>query len=259
MIIRTFIVILFIGFIFSCREKQTANVPLQNQPSVMVKEVLVSSQNCIPDSSKCSYVRIKYPEFSKMSKSELNHVIVEKVKVVASDYFNENTPEVTLEQIAESFIKDFEEFKADNQDYEFGWYLELLAEVIHESEQVVSLRIYNESFTGGAHANSSTVYSVIDLKSMKELSLTEIISDTVKFKELLESEFRKVKGLGENQSFADIGYFIDDEDFILNSNIGLSDESVIVHFNPYEIAPYSEGATTLELNRSDLGAILMVK
>jgi hypothetical protein len=61
------------------------------------------------------------------------------------------------------------------------------------------------------------------------------------------------------QSFAEAGYYINDGDFILNDNIGLTDEYVIVHFNPYEIAPYSLGPTTIELNRGQVRPIMKIE
>ncbi len=65
--------------------------------------------------------------------------------------------------------------------------------------------------------------------------------------------------MDDNQSFADVGYYVNDGDFILNNNISLIAGSVIGYFNPYEITPYSEGATTLELNREKLAGILKIE
>ncbi len=72
-------------------------------------------------------------------------------------------------------------------------------------------------------------------------------------------DFRNIKGMSSGQSFADRGFYINDGDFLLNNNIGISEDKVMVHFNPYEIAPYSEGATTVEIDKSDLTEILKVK
>ena len=99
---------------------------------------------------------------------------------------------------------------------------------------------------------------MFDKESKKELALADLISDTIQFKILLEQEFREQKGIGENLILADEGFYINDGDFLLNNNIGLTDYSVIVHFNPYEIAPYSLGATTLELNKKELGQLLLM-
>ena len=244
--------------VISCQEKKPSSVATEQVPKIIVKEVLASSQNCVPDSSNCTYVRIEYPEFTDSTKAHLNQIISKKLKASASDYIREETVEGTFEHIAQSFIRDYEAFKIDFPEYNFGWYVNLKAEIIYESERLVSFSIYAESFTGGAHPNSSTNYYVLNTRSNKELKMSDIIADTTKFKELLEAEFRRSKGMSDTQTFADMGYFINDGDFLLNDNIGLTSKSVIVQFNPYEIAPYSEGATTLELSKEELGDLLKV-
>ena len=189
----------------------------------------------------------------------MNDLIHQKISSIASGYINGEAKRVTLEHIAQSFIYDYEEFKVDFPEYNYRWYMIIKAEIIYETSDIISLSMYSESFTGGAHPNSSTSYFVIDALTKKQLAIMDIVSDTTKFKELLEKEFRKKKGMEEHQTFADIGYYINDGDFIINNNIGLTGESVIVHFNPYEIASYSEGATTLELSRENLDGILKIK
>ena len=228
-------------------------------PSIVVKEITKSSQNCNPDSASCSYSKIEYPVFTDSTKSKLNDLIHQKIVAIASEYVGEDAPGGTLEHIAQLFIYDYEEFKVDFPEYNFGWYLNVKAEIIYETDHIISLSIIDEAFTGGAHPNSSTAYFVIDASTNKELSTTDIISDMAQFKKLLEEEFRKVKNMNENQSFADVGFYLNEDDFLINNNIGITEESVIVHFNPYEIAPYSEGATTLELNREMLDGILKIE
>ncbi|MCG8306993.1 MAG: DUF3298 and DUF4163 domain-containing protein [Cytophagales bacterium] len=256
--IRNTVIFLFsIPLIFSCQEKKTARH--QALPEIIIKEVRSSFENCNADSVSCTFVHIEYPEFTDSLKSPINDVIVRKVKNVASDYFREEVIDGPLEHMAASFIHDYEAFKEDFTEYTLGWYVEVISEITYESDRLISFRIESESFTGGAHPNASSSLFIIDKVTKKKLSTFDIISDTTRFKELLEIEFRKKKGMSSGQNFADRGFYINDGDFLLNENIGLSDQSIIVHFNPYEIAPYSEGATTLTLNKKDLGALLKIQ
>ena len=97
------------------------------------------------------------------------------------------------------------------------------------------------------------------MNSLKELTTSDIISDTTKLKQILEKEFRSEKGMGEDQTFADVGFYINDGDFLLNDNIAITEESIIVQFNPYEIAPYSEGSTTLIIDKDKLDGLLKIE
>ena len=254
---RFIICTILLGLIISCDQRK----PSQQAaiPDIIMNNVLVSYNDCLPDSINCTYVHILYPEFSDSTKAGINEIISNKIKTIASDYFREDVIHDTFEYIAQSFIEDYKTFKTDFPDYQFGWYVVLASEITFESDQLFSFRIDSESFTGGAHPNSSTEFFVIEKRSGKELSTTDIISDTSQFKEMLEEEFRKEKGMNQEQSFADRGFYINDGDFLLNDNIGLTDTSVLVHFNPYEIAPYSEGATTLEISKKSIGNILKVE
>jgi hypothetical protein len=244
---------------FSCQESKTAEEKPEAIPDIIMKEVFASSQDCLPDSSSCTYVRIEFPVFTDSTKSKLNEIISTKLKTIAADFVSEEASKGTIEHIAQSFIKDFETFSLDYPTYQFGWHVNMKAEITYESEQAISFRIDSEAFTGGAHPNSTTRYFVIDTHSNRLLKTTDIIADTAKFKGLLEASFRQSKGMDENQSYADIGYFIDDDNFLISDNIGLTDDEVVVHFNPYEIAPYSEGATTIEVKKQTLGNLLKVK
>ncbi len=244
--------------IFACTEKKPVEqeevfVPI---PPIVQEEISVSSQNCNPDSLSCTYVHIEFPEFTDSTKLALNGLIEQKIKAIVTGYFREDTIPGTLEHIAQEFIYDYEAFMVDFPTYEFGWYITANTDILSESPEFISMRIYSETFTGGAHPNSNTSYFVFDAKTNRELSIADIISDTTNFKHVVEKEFRKEKGLAKDQSLADAGFWLDDGNFQMPKNIGLTEDSVIVHFNPYEIAPYSTGTTTLKINRKELGGIL---
>ena len=242
--------------ILSCDEgKPPQNEPI---PEILFKEIIVSHEDCLPDSIGCTFVQIEYPAFTDSTKFVLNELISSKIKASASTYFSEEVIRGTLEHVVHSFVRDYETFKRDYPDYKIGWYVKIFCVIIYESETVLSFQIDSESFTGGAHPNSGTQYHIVDKKNNSEMTMGEVISDTTKFKQMLEEKFRQIKGMGADQSFADLGYWINDGDFLLNENIGISDHTVIMHYNPYEIAPYSLGATTVEINKSELAGILKI-
>lgn len=258
MFCRILVLVSLLALIISCQEKKSVQEK-EVIPELIIKEVSASYDNCHPDSISCTHIIIEYPEYSDSTKHKINKIISDKLKVAASNYFREEAIQGTFEHIAQSFIKDYQSFKIDFPDYHFGWYVKIFAEITYESTNLISFRIDSESFTGGAHPNSSTSFFIIDVKSGRELSTADIISDTTSFKKLLELEFRKQKEMIDGQSFADRGFYINDGDFLLNDNIGITDESVLVHFNPYEIAPYSEGATTLEVSKDSMENLFLVE
>jgi hypothetical protein len=244
--------------LYACEDKKPQEASSEPVPEIINKQILVNYQNCNTDSLSCTYAIITYPHFTDSSKSAINTLLDDKIMLLASDYMKEGSEQSSLEDIAVAFVNDYETFKNDFSDYEFGWYLQIGSEVIYNTEKLISFRIDIGTFTGGAHPNSSSNYYIYDIQSKKELFTKDLISDTTQFKQILEQSFREQSGMEEGQSFADAGFYINDGDFILNDNIGITEDAIIVHFNPYEIAPYALGPTTIELEREKIGKILKI-
>jgi hypothetical protein len=242
-----------------CDEKKPAQTEAEPHPDIITKEILSTYQNCSPDSMSCTYAMIDYQVFTDSGKSVLNNAIKEKIMLIASDFMREGGQQTELSDIADAFVDDYEQFVAEYADYDLGWSLTINSEIIYHTATIISYRVDVASFTGGAHPNSSSDYFVMDAGTARELKMGDIISDTTQFKQILEAAFRKTKGMDTAQSFAEAGYYINDGDFILNDNIGLTDEYVIAHFNPYEIAPYSLGPTTIELDREQVRPIMKIE
>jgi hypothetical protein len=254
---------IYIGFllllIFSCEDKppqQTENaIPT---PEVITKEIVAKYQDCQVDSLSCTYARIAYPQFTDSSMQKLNEAIADKVHDHAANFMMEDSAHEDLNAVANAFVDDYARFVQEFTDYKLGWYLKISAEVIYESIEFISLMIDIETFTGGAHPNATTNYYVFNTKTSQALSLSDIISDTTQFKQILKGNFREQKGIDDSISLAEAGYNIYDDEFVMNENIAITEDQVIVHFNPYEIAPYSMGPTTVKIDKNELQSIMKI-
>jgi len=249
-------IILFFGV--SCSENKKGTEPTEVQPRILMMEVLVTADGCNPDSSNCTYAKIAYPSFTDSTTWILNDFLQNKITNIGADYTADSVFG-SIDDLAQTFVDDYERFQRDYPDYSFGWYLNVNSEVILDDTTYVSFRISSEAFTGGAHPNSSLSYYIVNTVTGKPLGITDIIADTVRFKKSLEQAFRTEKGLDESQSLTDLGYFIDDGDFMLTDNIGMTEDDILVHFNSYEIAPYALGSTTITISRESLGDILKLR
>ncbi len=221
-------------------------------------EVLRTSDECNPDSANCTYAKIVYPSFTDSTTWFLNDFIQKSITDIAADYVQDTLPE-SIVSLADWFVGDFERFRNDYPEYNFGWYLDISSEVILDDSTYFSFRIDSEAYTGGAHPNSIVRYYIVRRSDGKPLGLHDIVADTVRFKSSIEQAFRIDRGLDESQSLAEMGYFIEEDGFGLTDNMGLTESELLVQFNPYEIAPYSLGPTTITLNRRKLGDILKLR
>lgn len=246
-------------FLFSCKPERSPQDESEPLPEIITKEIRSTYQDCLPDSASCTYALITYPVFTDTSMAAVNEMIADKMLFIASDFMREDVDAVTLNDISDNFISDYSHFINEFENYNFGWYLKINTEITYHVENYVSYQVSIESFTGGAHQNSNMSFFVVDTRTNRELKMHDLISDTTQFKQMLEEAFRKSRGIDSGQSFADAGFYINDGDFILNDNIGISEDSVIVHFNPYEIAPYSMGPTTIALDRRAVNSLLKIE
>jgi hypothetical protein len=155
--------------------------------------------------------------------------------LLASDYMKEGSQASSLEDIAVAFVNDYETFKNDFSDYELDGICksapksfiiliesspsELISELLPEEHIRIPVRI--------------TMYMTFNQK--RNFIHKDIISDTTQFKQILEQAVREQSGMEEGQTFADAGFYINDGDFVLNDNIGITEDAVIVHFNPMRL------------------------
>jgi hypothetical protein len=126
--------------------------------------------------------------------------------------------------------------------------------ICYQSENIVSLAHFTYSFTGGAHGNYGTSYTVIDLKEPGKLELKDFINagDHRRLNQLLEKNFRKQYGLKPNQSLQDGGLF--ENKIEANENFYVTGKGIGFCFNPYEIGPYVMGEINIFIPFSELPA-----
>ena len=247
--------------LYACEDKKANQKEYESAPipEIISRDITESYLDCSPDTSNCTYASISIAQFTDTSKTALNHAILNLTMGNAKNYLNEGSNAFSLEAVAISFIDDYAAFVKDFPDYRLGWYLQISADIIYNTEKFVTVKVDDGSFTGGAHPNHTSSYYVLDGINDRILNISDIVSDTIQFKHALESAFRIQNGIKEEQTLADAGYWIEDGDFYLNDNIGITEDKIIVHFNPYEIAPYSMGPTTIELDKNSVAQFLKIE
>jgi hypothetical protein len=250
--------LLILLFATSCQDKSDVQDTAEKKPRVLMMEILQTFDECNPDSASCTYAKIVYPSFTDSTTWILNDFIQKSIALIAADYVQDTLPE-SIESLAAWFVDDYKRFRNDYPEYNFGWYLNINSEVILDDSACVSFRIDSEAYTGGAHPNSRIQYYIVRPSDGQSLGLHDIVADTIRFKSKLEKAFRADRGLDESQSLAEMGYFIEEDGFSLTNNMGLTERELLVQFNPYEIAPYALGPTTITLNRQELGDILKLR
>lgn len=120
--------------------------------------------------------------------------------------------------------------------------------VMYASDRYLSIADQNYAFTGGAHGNYGTSCSVIDLKRLRTLRLSDIMMPTAKKKlsaaldEAVRAKLKIPKGVKLNDEEQGLLFV---ERIEPNDNFYITAKGIGFYYVPYEIAAYAFGEIDL--------------
>ncbi len=139
------------------------------------------------------------------------------------------------------------------------WRIERIAKLLHADQGVATFEVIDRGFLGGAHGFDTRTVLTFDLTSGKRVTLSDIVSEEsqARFEEIVEREFRRVRKIPLERSLQDEGIFLSEKGTLpMTENIGIISAGLLVHYNPYEVAPYSFGPTQVIIPREALSGML---
>lgn len=199
-----------------------------------------SSPGCETDSIVCARFRLSYPVFSGVD-SAVQKSLEERIAFWLGG--GSGADPRAIPQLADDFIRDFQQFLSESPDYGLGWYFDGVVEPLITSDTLISLQVNSESFTGGAHGSYSTNFVNVDpatgtaylldalLKAGYEDELNKLAAED------LSSQRIDTDSTGTSDQFP--------ANFKLNDNYGFRKEGIVFFFNTYEIGSYAEGPTEI--------------
>lgn len=122
-------------------------------------------------------------------------------------------------------------------------------EIFRNDRQFVSLGQLVYQFTGGAHGMSSLTATTVRISSGRTVGLSDLFLPGSNYRERLDVAVRRV---GAARGLPLWGYIGVKE----NANYYLTDKGLVLFFQPYEIAPYSEGIVKIMVPYQELADIL---
>lgn len=158
-----------------------------------------------------------------------------------------------IKKTAETFFTDYHENNKEedeeslkNEDGTFGSdlsYQSIITDtVLYNEANFLSVGRFAFDYSGGAHGNYSTAFSVYDLSTHKVITLDDIISvDSEILKKALEKAAKKQLTDGKTS----LGDILNSETFDPTLNIALTNKGVLFAYAPYEIASFAQGEIRL--------------
>lgn len=213
---------------------------LQGQAGELYRQTQykTSYQKCDRSQDNCSYYQVEYPILAAQTPAgqAINRQLYSAI-------FGNSTPE----QQAAQFLKDYA--KDGQQGAVNPWALQRQVQIEAFTERLVSLRDYTYDFRGGAHGNHLTQFYNFDLQTGRKLSLNDLFRTGYEkpLTALAEQIFREQNDLTPQASLAAANYTFPNNRFVLSKTILITAMGLVVHYNPYEIASFSQGTTEIEV------------
>lgn len=205
--------------------------------------------DCTTRNEDCVSVVIHYPEFGPGTASAALVAIDSEIKKHLLAPVYEDTEPGSYDELADSFIDAYMKVQEDFPDYKLGWTLDRAASVTYARSAVLCIAFTEVSFTGGAHPNSRKTYVNFDVSKGRESGLSDILVEgyEAELTRVAEEKFREVRGIGEDESLEEAGFWFEGGIFGLNDNFGISADGLVFYFNDYEIGPHAMGPTELTI------------
>lgn len=157
----------------------------------------------------------------------------------------------------QSFIDIFIEASSDVR-YIRGWFLEMHYNEVRHSDTIFTVVFSNYMFTGGAHGIPYRSSHTFDTESETILTLDDVFIDVdTALVEIAPLAVDKLTELFDGAT--DTDWIEDGTDPTEPENYaiwGLSEDSFIIYFSAYQVAPYVAGQPTIEIPLSELSDVL---
>jgi len=127
----------------------------------------------------------------------------------------------------------------------------ITTEVASTSNILLSVVLDYYKYSGGAHGYGEVYYYNFNPQTGALYSGVSYFKNKEAFLNLAKSKFLKKYNLRDSDALSSKGFFFKDDKFHLPKQIGFTDAEIILLYNPYEIAPYSEGQIELRIPKKE--------
>lgn len=202
------------------------------------------TSDCQIDTSDCAVVSLNYIESKKplAFAEKFNDTIHRRIfQILGSDYNLSKDIDVAIDEFLENYLHDKKTYPEMTTAYEVS----IWDTIVYQSDYLICLKSNIYEFTGGAHGYSSTEF--LNFKPSGDCySNDELFTQKDSIVKIAEKYFRKSQQIQGN-SINENGFWFEDDIFELPQNIGFTKDSLLLYYNPYEIAPYAFGSTEIKI------------
>ncbi|WP_035659763.1 DUF3298 and DUF4163 domain-containing protein [Flavobacterium seoulense] len=208
----------------------------------------------------CPKIEIKIPvaQNADIISDSINKTVFNTVKSIV-DFGERPNKSTNYEELANFFIQAYEKLKKDFPQDHFGWEGKIDGKIKYSSESILNIEINHYTFTGGAHGYAGLRSLIFDPKTGKRIENKKLFKNWEIFKVFAETKFRDKYKIPRDQPINSTGLFFEDDVFQVAQNIFFTNEGIVLHYNPYEIAAYVDGSRDLLIKYEEANDYLITK
>ncbi|MEW4923173.1 DUF4163 domain-containing protein [Algibacter sp. 2305UL17-15] len=155
----------------------------------------------------------------------------------------------TLDAQIDAFNRSYKDFTTDFPNSSQQWEAQIDGEVIYKSSEIISIALTAYINTGGAHGSTTISFLNFESATGNLIPNTKLFNTIEAFKNVAQPYFK--------EATRDKSLLLESKTFELPANIGYSDEGIILLYNVFEIAPYSEGIIEFTIPYSEVNDYLI--
>lgn len=213
---------------------------------------LKSNVDCEIDN--CTYIHLEIPiaTGNEMVTKQINDSIFSFVEKTTQ--FNSDKKTTSYDTLALNFIVNYNEVNRTYPGNTLAWEANFKLNHKALSPNVYQVCFNYYIFTGGAHGLQAVKVFLFDTATGNTIPKKDLFVNFEGFKKYAETQFKAQMNVSGN--FNDAGFTFENNKFKLPKNFYETANEWVLHYNPYEIAPYVQGSTIIKLPKQQVDRFL---
>jgi hypothetical protein len=186
------------------------------------------------------------------------HIVSEELRRTLYAPLDVETTDPSQDSVMAELRTRLKEYESVS-DATIDWSLTRNATVLYSDNRITSCEVTNVGYLGGAHGFNERSLMTFDTQTGQRLGVTDVVPNQSQkmLRKIVEAEFRRVRSISPGQSLQDAGFFIlPGQELPLGENFAITNKGLEIQYNPYEVAPYALGATSVSVPRDAVAPLV---
>ncbi|HXV75288.1 MAG TPA: DUF3298 domain-containing protein [Candidatus Polarisedimenticolaceae bacterium] len=206
----------------------------------------------------CTWFRFDYARLDPVTGGGLSEAVNTEITAFVRAPLVEDAPPADPAELVDRWNERYRAIKAEFPDSSQRWFVRRTAIPRSGPPMLLNVVLSESAYTGGAHPNRRDDTLCFDRRSGRRLALDDLLEPGAidALTALAEQRFRQTEQIPPDGGFAEAGYWFDGDRFSLPADFALTAAGLEFQYDPYEIAPYAVGPTTLVLDLASIEPLL---